>query len=336
MIKSINNKIILVTSGEPGGIGPDICLDIAYIPRNSAYEFVVIGDYELLTIRAKLINKNINIIVVDNLDQVHSYTMIKKDKPYLFVLHIKCNDLDTIGKLKRDNASYVMKVLDTAINLCKTGKSSAIVTAPLSKEIISSSGYSFTGHTEYFATAFSCNKVVMMLANDIMKVALLTTHLPLKEVPLLVTKDNLRKTLQVIIDAFLYDYGVLNPKIAVCGLNPHAGEGGYLGAEEIDIINPVINEFASRGVDIKGSYPADTIFLKCKEFDVILALYHDQGLPVLKYSGFANGINITLGLPVIRASVDHGTALDLAGTGNASSTSLLSAINYAMTNLRKF
>jgi 4-hydroxythreonine-4-phosphate dehydrogenase len=325
-----NKKIILVTSGEPGGIGPDICLDLAYMPRSSDYEIVVIGDYELLTIRAKLLNKDISIIPLDDLDKLSSYSIDQKYNHFLFVLHIKCNNLDTIGKLKLENAPYVIAVLNIAINLCKAGKSNTIVTAPLSKEIISRSGYDFTGHTEYFAHAFNCDKVVMMLANSVMKVALLTTHLPLKDVSSYVTKDTLRQTLKIIINAFKHYYSIKNPRIAVCGLNPHAGEGGYLGAEEQAIINPVINEFTAKGYNINGSYPADTIFLKHTEFDVILAMYHDQGLPVLKYSGFADGINITLGLPIIRTSVDHGTALELAGTGKASSTSLISAIKHSL------
>ena len=190
------------------------------------------------------------------------------------------------------------------------------------------------GHTEYLAEKFGIPKVIMMLANQYMKVALLTTHLPLKDVALRVTKDNLNQTLKIIIEYFTGKFGIANPKIAVCGLNPHAGDGGYLGLEEIEIINPVINEWQQKGYNVSGSHSADSVFLNAKNYDLILAMYHDQGLPVLKYSGFESGINVTLGLPIIRTSVDHGTAINLAGTGLANSESLMYAIEFAI-NINK-
>ncbi len=326
----MKHNVILVTSGEPGGIGPDICLDLAEIVIPKEYRIVILADVELLYTRAMILNKKIKIIAIADITDVPPIS----DKGCLYVLDIKCPDIDTVGKLKVENAKYVKDILDTAIRLCKEGKSRIIVTAPLSKEIINQSGYKFMGHTEYLADAFECNKVVMMLANNIMRVALLTTHLPLKDISSQMTKDNLRQTLNIIISSFGRDYALSNPRIAVCGLNPHAGEGGYLGTEELEIINPVINEFKECGYNVSGSYPADTVFTRSGEFDVILAMYHDQGLPVLKYSGFVDGVNITLGLPIIRTSVDHGTALDLAGSGRAISTSLINAVNYAI-NSRK-
>lgn len=326
----ISKKIILVTSGEPGGIGPDICLDLANFGLPPDYILVVLGDVSLLRARAKMLNRTAQIVSIASIEAVYKlepgFDYVNK----LIVLHVECPVLDTVGQLKVENASYVLKMLDQAIAICKSGRSNIIVTAPLSKEIINLSGYKFTGHTEYFAQAFACDKVVMMLANSIMKVALLTTHIPIKDVTNHITKDNLRKSLYVILASFTKNFGLPNPRIAVCGLNPHAGEGGYLGTEELEIINPVISEFKQNGYNVSGSYPADTIFTTRAEFDVILAMYHDQGLPVLKYSGFADGINITLGLPIIRTSVDHGTALDLAGSGKAFSTSLKNAVSFAI------
>ncbi len=322
----MKTNVILVTSGEPGGIGPDICLDLANMVISNAHRIVVLADIELLYARAKCLNKNIKLIKIKEVEDTNHVL----DKGSLYVLDIKCPNLDTLGILRVENAKYVMQILDTAITLCKEGKSRTIVTAPLSKEIINKSGHMFMGHTEYLAQAFNRDKVVMMLANNVLKVALLTTHLPLKEVPQQITKANLRETLNIIINSFNDNYRIENPRIAVCGLNPHAGEGGYLGMEEFDIINPVINEFKQNGYNVSGSYPADTIFMRSSDFDVILAMYHDQGLPVLKYSGFVDGVNITLGLPIIRTSVDHGTALDLAGSGRVLSASLINAVNYAI------
>ncbi|MFN8769657.1 MAG: 4-hydroxythreonine-4-phosphate dehydrogenase PdxA [Neisseriaceae bacterium] len=327
----MSRKIILVTSGEPGGIGPDICLDLTNINVSSDYIIVVIGDVQLLEDRAKILNKNINIVGFDNVEDICNYSSLEYNKSQLLVLNCNCPCKDTLGKLKVENVNYVLNTLDVAIKLCKSGISNTIVTAPLSKEIINMSGAKFMGHTEYFAIAFNCNKVVMMLANNVMKVALLTTHLPLKNIPNYITTDNLSRTIKIIIHSFSNLYGIKNPKIAVCGLNPHAGEGGYLGSEEIEVINPVIKIFQDDGYNVSGSYPADTIFNRASEFDVILAMYHDQGLPVLKYSGFADGVNVTLGLPIIRTSVDHGTALELAGSGKADSASLINAVNFAIT-----
>ena len=325
----INDNLILVTSGEPGGIGPDICLDSVRLDTHTLQRLVVIGDVKLLQERVKILGKSVELLQLNSIDEIDGMSSCSKINQ-LMVLHKSCPDKDTIGILKPQNSAYVLNLLDSAIAICKSGKSNIIVTAPISKEVINTSGAKFSGHTEYFANVFNCDKVVMMLANAKMKVALLTTHLPLKDVPKNVTRDNLTQTLNIIIKDFNTKFNIKNPKIAVCGLNPHAGEGGYLGLEELEIINPVIQEFQNKGHNISGSYPADTIFNRANDFDVILAMYHDQGLPVLKYSGFDDGVNITLGLPIIRTSVDHGTAIDLAGTGKASSSSLLNAVNYAI------
>lgn len=324
------NNIVLVTSGEPAGIGPDICLDLANIPTTN-YLIVVLGDAKLLRIRAKILHKNINIIPLYSIDELIKLKKLTIDtsnlipNKTLYVLHIECKIIDTIGVLNVENVNYVLNMLNLAINLCKQNISKYIVTAPISKEIINKANIKFIGHTEFFADAFNCKKVVMMLANQFMKVALVTTHIPLKDVYMHITKENLESTLDVIIKHY-NQIGRLNYKIAVCGLNPHAGEGGFLGREELDIINPVIATYQQKGFNVSGSYPADTIFTRVKDFDVILAMYHDQGLPVLKYAGFNDGVNITLGLPITRISVDHGIALDIAGTGLANSKSIVSAV----------
>lgn len=318
----MNKPIILITSGEPGGIGIDICLDL---PLVDDCRLIVLGDINLLANRAKLLNKQIKLYQI-SLDNIHNNDFISVPFDVVLVLHVECPELDIVGKLNIKNAKYVLELLDIASSLCESKIVNAMVTAPVNKEIINKAGYNFSGHTEYLANRFGCHKVVMMLANSVMKVALLTTHLPLSEVPRQVTRENLQETLQIIITVFNQHYKIANPKIAICGLNPHAGEGGYLGSEELMIIDPLIKEWQDNGYNISGSYPADTIFNRAGDFDLILAMYHDQGLPVLKYADFAGGVNITLGLPIIRISVDHGTALSLAGSGRANAQSLHQAI----------
>lgn len=318
-------NLALVTSGDPGGIGPDICLDILNYQFNHNYNIVIIGDLSMLIERAKILNREIEFEQVF----IEDLRLLKPAKK-LRVLNIDCYDQVIPGKLNAKNSSYVIKTLELAAKLCLDGISNIIVTAPVSKEIINQAGIKFLGHTEFFAGQFNIDKVVMMLANQVMKVALLTTHIPIKDVPNFVTKKNLNQVIQIIIDYFKINYACPNPKIAICGLNPHAGDGGYLGTEEIDIINPVIESWQEKKYSVSGSYSADSIFMDASRFDVILAMYHDQGLPVLKYSGFESGINVTLGLPIIRTSVDHGTAIDIAGMGIASSKSLIHAIEFAI------
>jgi 4-hydroxythreonine-4-phosphate dehydrogenase len=319
-------ELIGITSGEPAGIGPEICLDLAFCSYNNQQVLIIIGDINLLKARASLVNKPVKLLAVSD-------EMLTDLPPAahgsLYVYDIACPHPDCLGQPDPTNAAYVLNILDTAIDWCKRGLSKIIVTAPLNKDVINQASIPFSGHTEYLAAKFAIPKVVMMLANPQVRVALLTTHLPLKDVPAQVTAANMNQTLQIIHAAFKTHLACPTPKIAVCGLNPHAGENGYLGTEERDIINPVIAAWQQQGYQVTGSYPADTIFNRADEFDVILAMYHDQGLPVVKYSDFAHGINITLGLPIIRTSVDHGTALDIAGSGSASSSSLLAALAFA-------
>lgn len=315
-------QTVLLTLGEPAGIGPDICLDVLRHKFSEECRIVIIGDANVLFERAYQLKRQVNIEIISGLSDPVKLGALE-------VIHVDCPKQVIPGVLNSDNAPYVLKVLDTAIDICKTGTSNIIVTAPISKEVINQAGIKFSGHTEYFAEKFNTDKVVMMLANQHIKVALVTTHMPLKEVADHITEANLNQTLEVIVSAFK-KFGISEPKIAVCGLNPHAGEGGYMGQEEIAVINPIIKQWQDRGCLVSGSYPADTIFLQAKNYDLVLAMYHDQGLPVLKYSGFESGINVTLGLPIIRTSVDHGTALDLAATGKASSESLIHAIQFAL------
>ncbi|MCE3268898.1 MAG: pdxA [Burkholderiales bacterium] len=321
----MNKPIIVITMGEPGGIGADICLDI---PLINNFTLIIIGDLQLLKNRALLLNKPRVFRQIQMNDIIAKTASANSNE--ILVLHVDCPILDTVGALYSQNAAYVLQLLDIAANLCEKGVASAMVTAPISKEIINKAGYKFSGHTEYLAEKFACKKVVMMLANPLMKVTLLTTHLPLKDVAAEITRDNIEQTLHIIVEFFRVYYKIDNPRIGICGLNPHAGEGGYLGMEEVEIINPEIKKWQDMGYNISGAYPADTIFNSLNDFDVILAMYHDQGLPVLKYADFDNGINITLGLPILRVSVDHGTALSLAGTGLARGDSLIYAINQAM------
>lgn len=324
-------RYILVTSGDPSGIGPDICLDLASSNIASNSQLIILGDINLLRLRAKLLNKNIELHATTKEELINltkQNKLLPKLSNSLWVLDIHCPNINCAGVVDYNNVNYVFEILDTAIYLCKIGVSKAIVTAPVSKEALSYKE-PFSGHTEYFAKEFGCKDVVMMLVNQGMRVALLTTHLPLNMVATRITKQLLSNSLDIILSSFKDIYKLDNPRIAVCGLNPHAGENGYLGNEEIAIINPVIKSYQQRGYNISGSHPADTVFLHYQDFDVILAMYHDQGLPVLKFLGLDTGINISLGLPIIRVSVDHGTAFALAGTNKASSLSLLEAVKFA-------
>ena len=249
----------------------------------------------------------------------------------LTVLEQSCAHTVMPGVLDCANAPYVMSMLDAGVMRCLQHEFSALVTAPVHKEVINQAGISFSGHTEFLAERCGVKRVVMMLACEQMKVALVTTHIPLRRVAKQVTKKRLTETIRILHGALCDDFGILSPNIAVAGLNPHAGEGGYLGREEIDIITPVLHQLQAKGMRVHGPYSADTLFLQQEELqcDVFLAMYHDQGLPVLKQVGFGEAVNITLGLPIIRTSVDHGTALGLAGTGRAQATSLLAAVDAA-------
>ena len=309
---------LLVTSGEPAGVGPDICLDLA----NSDLPIVVLADKGMLSQRASQLGRTIIL---------HDYVSgepVTRCENHLTVLHIPCLSKVTPGVLNLDNVPYVIRMLTIANDLCLQGQFSALVTAPVHKGVINEAGVPFTGHTEFFATQCEVDTVVMMLACDVMKVALVTTHLPLRRVSDEVTQSLIIDVIMRLNTSLQESFTIKTPTILVAGLNPHAGEGGHLGMEEIEVIAPALNILKSRGIDVQGPFSADTLFsLKnLKACDVFVAMYHDQGLAVLKYAGFGNAVNITLGLPIIRTSVDHGTALDLAGTGQAQSTSLLLAV----------
>lgn len=299
---------IAVTSGEPAGIGPDICLALAGIELPVA--ITVIGDRSLLEARARDLG-----LSTKGLD-IH---------------HVALRTACVPGQLDRSNAAYVIETLDTALAGCQAGTYSAMVTAPVHKGIINDAGIPFTGHTEYLADRTGTSKVVMMLAGGGLRVALVTTHLPLKDIPSAITRNEVESTLRIVCRELRDKFGISNPRVLVAGLNPHAGEGGHLGHEEIDVIAPVIQALRGEGFDLVGPLPADTLFTRnvLAGSDAQVAMYHDQGLAVLKYAAFEEGVNITLGLPVLRTSVDHGTALDLAGTGRADTGSLMAAVRMA-------
>ena len=316
---------LAITCGEPAGIGVDLVLEIAQDAQNA--QLVVIADTLVLRERAKLLNLNITFIAYDKDAQT-----LPSKQGELIVLNTPCAVPVTAGVLDVQNAQYVLNTLDRALEGCLSHEFDAMVTAPLHKGIINDAGIPFSGHTEYLAMLSNAPLPVMMLAADTFRVALATTHLPLKDVSDAITKESLSKVIEVLHHDLKQKFGLDNPRIYICGLNPHAGEGGHLGMEEIETITPTIEKYKKLGMDLVGPLPADTLFTDkyLKHADAVLAMFHDQGLPVLKYSSFGRAINITLGLPIIRTSVDHGTALDLAGKGTADSGSLKAAINSAI------
>lgn len=311
---------LAVTPGEPAGIGPDILIQLAQKPQQC--ELVVYADPELLISRAKLLGLPLRLRAASN-------------KPLatgeLAIHPVPMATAATPGQLNPTNGGYVLNCLDRAIEACRSSEVAAMVTGPVNKAVINDSGIPFTGHTEFLAEKTQTPRVVMMLATQSLKVALATTHLPLKAVPEAITRDLLLEVLIILHQDLQNKFGLANPRILVCGLNPHAGESGHLGTEEIETISPVIQSLQSKGMAVSGPYPADTVFnpRQLAQGDAVLAMYHDQGLPVLKSQGFGEAVNVTLGLPIIRTSVDHGTALDLAGTGAANPDSLQEAINFA-------
>lgn len=313
---------IAITSGEPAGIGPEL---MAFI-ENARFtaRLVILGDQDLLKIRAQATGKP---FAFDTFE-----AKATKRSHNLEVIHIPLKTSSTAGKLNVQNASYVLEILQTACHGCLNGEFDAMVTAPIQKDIINQAGIAFSGHTEYLADICQSPKPVMLLATETLRVALATTHLPLSQVSAAINKPELKQIIQILHEDLKSKFAINKPHIKVCGLNPHAGESGYLGREEIDIIEPVIADMQQQGIHITGPYPADTVFTQpsLNDADAILAMYHDQGLPVLKHVGFNHAINTTLGLPIIRTSVDHGTALHLAGTGKANPDSLFAAINSAI------
>lgn len=313
---------LLVSSGEPAGIGPDLCLSLA----DSPYPLVVLADKAVLAARAQVLNQR---VILNDYQPGRACEAIPGQ---LTVLSIPCPHVVTAGELNSANASYVLELLSTAAQRCLQGEFSAVVTAPVHKAIINQAGVVFSGHTEFFADFCQVKHTVMMLACLAMRVALVTTHVPLSAVAQEISCDLLSGVVNTVHDALQLYFDCPHPTLYVAGLNPHAGEGGYLGREEIDVIIPTLKKLQEKGVDVQGPFPADTLFLRRgleKPCDAYIAMYHDQGLPVLKYAGFAEAVNITLGLPIIRTSVDHGTALELAGTGQADSGSLWAAVEMA-------
>ena len=314
--------VIAVTSGEPAGIGPELCLRLAEARRDAPV--VVLGDRDLLAARAALLS-----VAVTLRDYVPGTPALPG---VLDVLHVPLAAPSSPGRLDPLNGPYVLALLDRALAGCLAGEFAAMATAPVHKGVINQAGVPFTGHTEYLAEKTGTPLVVMMLAGDTgrgpLRVALATTHLPLQEVPAAITPALLAATIVILHADLQTKYGIADPVILVTGLNPHAGEGGYLGREEIDVIAPVLEKLRESGMQLIGPLPADTLFTPpvLSRGDAVLAMYHDQGLAPLKYATFGRGINVTLGLPIIRTSVDHGTALELAGTGRADAGSLFEAV----------
>lgn len=318
-------KPLIVTSGEPAGIGPDLCLDLVA----SDVPVVVIGDKSLLQARALLLGRAVQCIDYDT----EKKPSLPFDKGHLAVISLPCTGSVVPGILNVANAPYILQMLQFAIDGCLRGDFSGIVTAPVHKGIINQAGISFTGHTEFLAQQCGVEQVVMLLAAEKMKIALATTHVALSQVASQIQHDLLIRVIEIMYQGLQNHFGIAKPTIFVAGLNPHAGEGGYLGREEIEIITPVLDFFREQGMDIRGPLPADTLFnpQNLSEADAFLTMYHDQGLPVIKYASFGHAVNVTLGLPIIRTSVDHGTALDLAGKGIADSGSLMAAVKLAYT-----
>lgn len=318
-------KRIAITPGEPAGVGPDIVIALAQ--QSWPVELVVFASAALLTERAALLGLPLELRVYDSSkpaqpQQEGSLTIANTD------LATHCEP----GKLNPDNGAYVVETLRHACELNISGAIDAIVTGPVHKGLINQSGIAFSGHTEYFAHQANCSDVVMMLATKGLRVALVTTHIPLAYVSKAITSERLQKVTRILHQDLKEKFGIEQPKIYVCGINPHAGEDGHLGKEEIEVVNPTLALLREEGLNLVGPLPADTIFQEkyLKEADAILAMYHDQGLPVLKYKGFGASVNITLGLPFIRTSVDHGTALELAGTLKAEKGSFIAALNTAI------
>lgn len=326
----INTPRIIITPGEPAGIGPDLVVQLAQ--QSFPVELVICADRQLLLDRAKLLKLPLTL---------HEYDPDKPASPQqaasLTIYHTPLTAEVTPGQLNAANSAYVLRTLALATDGCLMGIFSALVTGPVNKAIINEAGIAFTGHTEFLAERAGCKRVVMMLATAELRVALATTHLPLKDVPPAISPQGLTEVLRILQYDLQRNFAIAHPHILVAGLNPHAGENGYLGREEIEIIEPTLAALRKEGFNLTGPLPADTLFQpeNLHKADAVLAMYHDQGLPVLKYQGFGRAINITLGLPFLRTSVDHGTALSLAGTLLARPDSLGAAITSAINMTKK-
>jgi 4-hydroxythreonine-4-phosphate dehydrogenase len=315
---------IALTSGEPAGIGPELCIQLAQ--KKQACDLVMITDPELLKQRAIQVNLNLSINIFNPSSQPRI-----NPAGSVTVLPVQLKGGVTSGLLNIENSCYVIETIRLATQGCLDGLFDAMVTAPVHKGIINDANIAFTGHTEFIAD-ITGGHPVMMLATEGLRVALVTTHLPLSQVSAAITAERLSKVITLLHTDLQKYFSLANPKILVCGLNPHAGENGHLGREEIDAIEPALDILRKQGINLQGPLPADTLFTPkyLESADAVLAMYHDQGLPVLKYKGFGQAVNITLGLPIIRTSVDHGTALDLAGTGKANLSSLEFAVKTAL------
>ena len=317
------SAILALTAGEPAGIGPELCLQLALEERHA--EVVVVADIDLLFQRAQHLQLGITV------EAWQPGKPVRKEAGQLSVWSVAEAAERRPGFLDKANAPYVLQTLEAAVQACRKGQFGAMVTAPVHKGIINDGGIAFSGHTEFLQEQCEVERVVMMLATPSLRVALATTHLALRDVPDAITQARLTQVLRILHSDLKSRFGIESPRILVAGLNPHAGEGGHLGREEIDVIEPCLQALRQEGLDLMGPLPADTLFTPrwLEQGDAVLAMYHDQGLPVLKSQGFGEAVNVTLGLPIIRTSVDHGTALDLAGTGNADNSSLKAAVAMA-------
>lgn len=318
-------KRIAITPGEPAGIGPDLAIVIAQ--QSWPVELVVVASKALLIERASQLKLPLIIKDYDKTDKV-----IAQEAGTITILDVPLTEPCIPGTLNNSNGNYVVETLRIASEKNMTGEFDAVVTGPVHKGLINKSGIAFSGHTEYFAHQANCSDVVMMLATEGLRVALVTTHIPLAYVSKAITFERLQRVTRILHQDLKEKFAIKSPRIYACGINPHAGEDGHLGREEIEIMEPAFAQLRKEGIDIVGPLPADTIFQEkyLEDADAILAMYHDQGLPVLKYKGFGASVNITLGLPFIRTSVDHGTAIELAGKGTADSGSMMEALKNAI------
>ena len=312
--------MLALTAGEPAGIGPELCLQLALEARSAGV--VVVASRPLLEARAKQMNLAVELRAWQPGESP------EMEAGLLSVLHVDGCANHEPGTLDTGSGAYVLRTLEVAANGCLSGDFDGMVTAPVHKGVINDAGIAFSGHTEFLQELCGVDRVVMMLATEELRVALVTTHLPLKDVSAAITPERLTQVTRILDADLKKFFGVARPRILVAGLNPHAGEGGHLGREEIDTIEPTLEALRAEGISLTGPLPADTLFTPhwLDQADAVLAMYHDQGLPVLKFQGFGRAVNITLGLPIVRTSVDHGTALDLAGTGRADAGSLHTAL----------
>lgn len=319
---------IALSSGEPAGIGPDVCIGLAQTAHTA--DLVVFADPGLLESRAKQLGMPLTLTTAGEARTPQAAGSLR-------VHPVKLRAKAQAGRLDPRNSAYVIEMLEQATDGCLAGRFDALVTAPVHKGVINDAGIPFTGHTEFLAARCKSPEPVMMLATEKLRVALATTHLPLQDVPRAITRAHLERVIATLHVDMNKRFGIPAPKLLVLGLNPHAGEGGHLGTEERDVIGPVCDAMRARGLHVIGPVSADTAFspARLEGIDVVLAMYHDQGLPVLKYAGFGAAVNVTLGLPIVRTSVDHGTALELAGTGRADHGSLETALQTALHMLRQ-